>query len=100
MSKAEANLVREIDRALECKGRLDPCHCQVGYGSHWECDGCRIKRVLKMARVAVIQGAEQLGLMQLQFIGFQDEIVAKLREIIATGKNGGKAAGFEEVDGQ
>ena len=98
MDECKLRMIAEIDEALECKTRLDPCHCQSVNGSHYECDGCRIKRVLQMSRVCVIQGANELSLMQLKFIGFQDEIVAKLKEIVRTGGNGDGPAGFQEED--
>ena len=90
MSDCKEDVIKLIDEALECKSRLQACHCQAVGDRVYECDGCKIKRVLKMARVCVIQGSGELDLLKVRFIGVQEAIIAKLKGILLTGGNGGK----------
>jgi len=90
MSDCKEDVIKLIDEALECKSRLETCHCQGVDATVRECDGCKIKRALRVSRVCIIQGADEIDLLKVRFIGVQDAIIAKLRGILLAGGNGGK----------
>lgn len=82
MSKCKEDVIELIDEVLEFKQQLKRCYCQGEDGEIHECDNCKTKRVLSMSRVCIIQGVDELDLLKVRFIGVQDAIIDKLREIL------------------
>jgi len=85
MSKCKEDVIEMIDEALNCNGRLGGCQCQVIDDQARLCDGCKIRAALMLSRSCVIQGADELDLLKVRFIGVQEAIEDKLKAVLKEG---------------
>lgn len=88
MPRCKEAVIELIDEVLKFKQQLKRCYCKGEDGEEYECDNCKTKRVLREARVCIIQGADELSLLKVRFIGVQDAIIDKLREILGYNEPG------------
>ena len=85
MNRCKENVVELIDEVLEFKYQLRVCNCKGEDGEEYECDNCKTKRVLQEARACVVQGADELDLLKVRFIGVQEAIEDKLKAALKEG---------------
>ena len=89
MHRCKEDVIELIDEVLEFKDQLKRCFCKGKDGEEYECDNCKTKRVLKLARACVVQGADELDLLKVRFIGVQEAIEDKLKAILRPDESGG-----------
>jgi len=90
MERCKVKVIELIDQALKCE-QLVFCGCQIITGGKlWVCEGCRIKRALRIARVGIIRSAADIVLLKVQLIGVQEAIEDKIRACLEDGDLGEK----------
>lgn len=89
MSTCKDGVIALIGEVLEFECRVRKCFCEGEDGEVRECSDCKTIRALQEARVCIIQGSDELDLLKVRFIGVQEAIIAKLKEILKPGENGG-----------
>jgi len=90
MSRHRKEVIALIDLALRCGSLLNFCGCTVFRGELLVCDGCQIKRALRVARSCVIESVVEVSLLNIRLIGVQDAIEGHLRRALGPGGNGGR----------
>ena len=85
MNRCKEVVIEMIDEALKCNSRLSGCHCQVAGDGVYHCDSCKIKRALRNSRVCIVQGADELDLLKVRFIGVQEAVEDKLKAALKEG---------------
>lgn len=83
MDRCREKVIVLIDQALECRSRLDFCSCVVVGNRVVTCNGCKIKRALRMARSCIVTVNERSDLLNVKLIGVQDAIEDKLQAFLA-----------------
>jgi len=82
MPKCREKVLVLIDQALKCRARLDFCGCQVVGDRVMVCDGCRIKKALRVARSCIVTINERRDFLNVKLIGVQDDIEDKLQALL------------------
>jgi len=85
MSECKEKVIEMIDQAVEANNKITFCTCQYKHDVSNYCSHCKINHGLWAARACVIQGADELGLLNVRFIGVQDAIIDKLKAVLKEG---------------
>jgi len=86
MPRCRESVIELIDLALGCERLLNFCGCQVLHSGLLVCDGCRIKKALKVARICIVEGVSEVNLLNVRLIGVQDAIEDKLQAFLGDGE--------------
>ena len=85
MNRCKEDVIELIDNALISNKLSSFCDCQYASGVKNECTHCQIDRGLRAARACIVQGADELDLLKVRFIGVQDAIIDKLKAVLKEG---------------
>ena len=90
MGLCKEDVFEMIDEAIKVHQRDNSCDCLYSHLAAGRCNYCKIDMALKTARACIVQGADELDLLKVRFIGVQEAIEDKLRAILKSGGNGGR----------
>ena len=90
MSRCKEDVIEMIDEAIGAHQRDAFCNCLFGRLPGGLCNYCKINMALEAARACIVQGADELDLLRVRFIGVQEAIEDKLKAILKSDGNGGR----------